>query len=221
MVLFAALTYAITQSNRGDAVSMSREVAESRAADIISYGNLLRDAVNKLLLRGCDETQINYGNVYLPLTNTSAPSDGRCNVFHPNGGGINARSLSDDYLNLPEIANTTGSPHNYKGIMGFNGCNRIQYLGTDTNGLASVDVLGIVTSIHPEICKAINRRYNINPPNYTPITMHIYGCWSSNPISTDGYFNTFMSDMVQKGGGCYFVNQYGGYTGYFVPLMER
>ncbi|MCF8325779.1 MAG: hypothetical protein K9I84_12535 [Leadbetterella sp.] len=218
VVLFAAITYAVTQSNNGNAVSMSREVADTKATELVSYANLIRDAINKLLLRGCDETEITYQNMYFTHVNASSPSDGRCHIFHPNGGGLTPRLFSDDYLDSTQVDPIYD---NHRGEMGINGRNRIQYMGTDSNGVASTDVLGIFTPVHPEICKAINRRYNINPPSYTPPTTGFYGTWISNIIGTiDGGLRTTMSGLL-KGGGCYFVNQYGGYTSYFVPLLER
>ena len=218
MVLFAALTYAITQSNRGNAVSMSREIADNRAAELVNYGNAMKYATNSLILRGCDETQINYANIYYPAPNVNAPANGNCDIFGANGGGVSPRLFGSEYLDSTQ---TNAAYLSTKGSLVVNGCNRVQYLGTDVNGLGSVDALGIFTAVNPEICKAINKRYNINSPNYTPISTNLYGCWSGTPIITDGFLVTAMTDLAKKGGGCYYVGQYGGYTSYFVPLMER
>ena len=73
VVLFAALTYAVTQSSNGNAVSMSREVADNKATELVSYANLIRDAINRLLLRGCDERQVSFQNTYF-LSFLSFPS---------------------------------------------------------------------------------------------------------------------------------------------------
>ena len=52
VALFAALSYAVTQSGRGGG-SIDRETAELNAAQIVQYMGAMQSAVQKLQLYGC------------------------------------------------------------------------------------------------------------------------------------------------------------------------
>ena len=89
VVLFAALTYAITQSNRGDGASAGRETTSITAAQLVNYAQTLENAVNKLLLRGCADTEISFENLFVTgYTNPNAPTNKSCHIKDMAGGGV-------------------------------------------------------------------------------------------------------------------------------------
>lgn len=92
VALFAALSYAITSTSRGGD-GISREQSLIEATKLVDYANLLSNTIMRMrTVSGCSKTEINFENSYQVhpdfwggSTNTSAPSDGSCDVFGNNG----------------------------------------------------------------------------------------------------------------------------------------
>ncbi len=104
VALFAALSYAVTQSGRGGG-SIDREQAELGAAQLLQYYSLLQTTVDRLLLTGCSKSDIAYegastsgwgGINYVNIAGT--PADGSCQVFQAAGGGLTYSPPSDAIL---------------------------------------------------------------------------------------------------------------------------
>jgi hypothetical protein len=94
VVLFAALSYAVTSSLRGDK-DASSENLENTAAQIIQFSTNVEQAVSRLRLsNGCTDVQISFKNpIVSGYTNSSSPSDGSCRVFNSSGGGLSYQTL--------------------------------------------------------------------------------------------------------------------------------
>jgi hypothetical protein len=88
VALFAALSYAVTQSGKGGA-STSNEQADLLAARMMQDAALVQSTVTRLLVSGCTLAKLNFDNtVFAGYANASAPADKSCNVFDPAGGGL-------------------------------------------------------------------------------------------------------------------------------------
>ncbi len=109
VALFAALSYAVTQSSRSSGKNISDEQAKLFASKITQYGTNLKQVVTRLrLTNGCRDTQISFasdsdqdGEWYDTddeYHNTNAPSNFSCHVFHPNGGNMHPLEVSPDWL---------------------------------------------------------------------------------------------------------------------------
>ena len=118
MALFAALSYAVTQSGRGSG-SITREQETLALSHILQYAASLERAIQRLtLMGGCvvgagsgggftgtigfDSAQWNDPTMY---DNANAPADNSCDIFDPAGGGITwqappsvVSSLAPEYL---------------------------------------------------------------------------------------------------------------------------
>ncbi len=89
VALFAALTMAITETNKGGGDSIDDEQARVRATEIMEYGSDMATAISRLRLNGCSQTQISFENHTAGgYENAFAPSDESCHVFSLNGGGM-------------------------------------------------------------------------------------------------------------------------------------
>ena len=87
VALFAALSYAVTQSSRGGG-SIEREQQMIDQAVSEQCNASVDYAVNKVkLLNGCDSSEISYELADGDNPNPNAPADERCHVFRANGGG--------------------------------------------------------------------------------------------------------------------------------------
>lgn len=90
IALFGALSFAVSQGNRGNTSLLTDQQARLAAQEIIEYGETVANAVQKLRLRGCSDTEISFENdIVAGYENTNAPSDNSCHVFDVNGGGVN------------------------------------------------------------------------------------------------------------------------------------
>lgn len=90
VALFAALSYAMTQSVRGSG-STDREKARLDAALSEQCVGYVERGVNVLqVLHGCALNEISYELPDGTNPNASAPADKRCHVFAPEGAGLTA-----------------------------------------------------------------------------------------------------------------------------------
>ena len=96
VVLFAALSYAVTQSSRGSG-NANDEQAVISTAQKIQFANAVKVAFDRLSIRGCDKSEISFD--WTPGVgsekNANAPSDLSCHIFSANGGGVAPPQLSE------------------------------------------------------------------------------------------------------------------------------
>lgn len=170
VALFAALSYVVTQSSRSGSGSIDRENAQLEAADAMSYLGEIRRAVATLIIRGCHDDQITFegsgfrggangpyagGAEMLPDgANPNAPTDKRCNVFHPNGGAVAPR-----ILDKTAAASAPGSWAR-GGHIWFQ-MENLPGIGTD----AGVDIIAVVPYVSEAVCTAWNKANDIGGEN--------------------------------------------------------
>jgi hypothetical protein len=162
VALFAALSYAVTQSTRGGGDSDS-EANLIQSTEIINYLSSLSQAITRMqVIKGCSDTEINFnydsdgdgifvndaGDLY---NNTGSPSDMSCHLFHPNGGGM--------YYNPLSKFVPASSLH---GGIRFFGTRAIENIGTVAPELIAY------LHVSPDICNNVNDELGItqNIDNY-------------------------------------------------------
>jgi hypothetical protein len=149
VALLAALSFAVAQSGRGNVQQLSAERARLHASEILEYANNINTAINQLTLRGCAENEINFENPTVSgYTNASASTDGFCNIFSVNGGGLNwvqQQESSKDAANqyLPDYL--------------FNATNNVAGLGSFSGELI------MFAQVNQEVCVALNTLMAIDP----------------------------------------------------------
>lgn len=149
IILFGAITFVFTQNNRGAASMMSSAQADAYATEIIAYGNEVKQTVKRLLLRGCQDTEISFeNNTESGYTNGT---DTNCQIFHINGGGRQWEN--------PPTGSNDGSPYI------FMGNTRIDDIGNTTASELALFLPNVTT----QVCAAINDRLELsiapNPAN--------------------------------------------------------
>ena len=90
VALFAALSYAVTQSGRGGG-SIDRETAVIAASQLQQYASSVEQALLRLrIVNGCSDTEIGFDNTVVPVVyaHANGPADNSCEVFDSNGGGL-------------------------------------------------------------------------------------------------------------------------------------
>ncbi|MGH1399525.1 MAG: hypothetical protein ACRBCT_09960 [Alphaproteobacteria bacterium] len=169
--LLAALSYAVSSSNRG-VQNMSEERARLYATEIIEYSDIIANAVSQLRLRDCDADEISFENdVVGGYANGNAPSDETCHIFSLSGGGITWNAPNEAAMDA------NASPDNR---WHFYGHNEIETVGTTTGAAASSDLLLVVDELDLTVCQQINKLSNVTtsvsttPPTDTDITETLF-----------------------------------------------
>lgn len=89
VALFAALSYAVTQSSRGSG-DADNELARIAQAEVDNCSASIDSTKLRLsIIGGCDETQVSYELPNGSNPNPFSPSDKSCHVFSPGRGGAN------------------------------------------------------------------------------------------------------------------------------------
>ncbi len=168
-VLFAALTYAI--SNMGSGVkNLSSEKVRVSASEIIDQGNRIADAVSRLRLRNIPSTKISFQNsVVAAYTNATCTVDS-CKIFTYDGGGL-------DWETPPP--NVNGAED-----WAYTGDLAIENIGT-----GDADLVALLPNINNDVCVRINVDLGIHaatasPPVIATVTASKFiGPYNAAPIA--------------------------------------
>ena len=102
VVLFAALSYAVTSSSgSGGNKDTSEDKAKLYVAEITQYASAVRTAITWLTATSkCDDTELSFeGPPFdgsdVDYVNPNSPNDFSCHIFHPEGGGVSFRTPDD------------------------------------------------------------------------------------------------------------------------------
>ena len=162
VALFAALSYAVSRNNTGSTDIFTDEQAKLAAQEIIEYGNTVANAVQKLRLRGCSDTEISFENdVVGGYINANSPIDNSCHVFHVDGGGIN---WAQPPRNASIHANTN---YNFTGYFCiFSVGKNPSCIGSDC--IDNEELSMFLPNVTFEVCLKINEYIGIENPSNSP-----------------------------------------------------
>lgn len=141
IVLFAALSYSVSQMMRGgSATGIGEETSKLHATEVFNYGRIIRQAVQSLKIsNGCQDSEISFETEALPGyvngTNTS------CQIFHRDGGDVN-------YFRTNQRISVSDWV--------FTGANNVAGVGT-----TEPDLVAILPNITLTACNAINAETGI------------------------------------------------------------
>lgn len=144
IILFAALMYTYSRTSQTTAPNMDKKKAHLIASEMLGYANAVEKTVNKRLVEGCSENEINFDNdKEAGYTNPSAPAAGKCDIF--TDGGL-------QYIYPPQGAGANYTAAAQPGWLNyaFGGNMAIQDLGTTSPELI------IWTITNKEVCDEIN-----------------------------------------------------------------
>ncbi len=137
VVLFAALSYAITQSNRSSG-NVGRETNTISGTTIMQYATGVQTGIQRLLLRGVTPNEVLFNDPANYSINTTRE------VFHPDGGGV-AYQEAD-----PNVVETGGQWH-------YLIDKPVEHIGTSAN-----TVVLVLSNVKKGICEQINQQFEGN-----------------------------------------------------------
>lgn len=223
VALFAALSYAVTQSSRGGADNTVKETSAINSAVLGQYAASLRASLQRMATDNHDLTTLEF-NAPADFSNLTSPSVG---VFHPSGGGV-IYELAPFSLVDQQSTNPTGQ---WVISMNF----EIQGIGTSVSSdFDGNDLIAFMVGVRKDVCERVNKGLGISTNPLPKITDQDY---SSNMItnlqsyymdhdyvlpSTELVIGAGADDtgLAGKAEGCYFEQSGGNYV-YYAVLFER
>ena len=149
VALFAALSYAVTQSTRSGGGSTEREKATLSSASMTQHPTGMRTAIIRMVLSGVDVASIAFNSP----ANFSGVSE-ELLVFHPNGGAAVYQQAPSDLMSSAGL-----------GTWFYNVNWDIPQIGTDGGG--GNDVIAFLPGITQAVCKQTNAEFAISVTDCT------------------------------------------------------
>ncbi|MGZ9109004.1 MAG: hypothetical protein ACXW4B_09315 [Micavibrio sp.] len=154
IIVLAALTFAVSSSNREGVTTVDRERSELQATQILDYTGMIRRSVQAMKVDGITDNELCFHHAlwgYATYNHTPACNETENQVFTPNGGGSSFQNPGEA---LMDVAFNDGRPR--WGQWHFLGSNPVTGVGT-----ASPDLLLVLPYIRREICLALNKKLDI------------------------------------------------------------
>jgi hypothetical protein len=226
VALFAALSYAITQSGRSGASSISSDKARLMAAQLAQFAGEVQAAVQRLqVINNCGEGELDFSGYSAgysgywggsPPANPARRADGSCDVFSPAGGNVPPIRPVEDAA----FRGTSGAPNNY-GVTIARAW--ITGVGTDTGSSSSQETLILAWYLAPEVCQALDTANKIAT---WPLPESGYTLMSDSTLYAGTGYTEHIGDaqspaLAGHADGCYYRDAtLGEYDGYFTIITR-
>ena len=217
VALFAALSYAVTQSTRSGGGDASKETNLVNAAGITQYPASIKTAITRMIIStSADPEKLLFDtpSTFDDLDDTTRPNA----VFHPAGGGAT-------YVEAPSsvMDGATGTWH-------FNSENQVVNIGTSNDTTVASDnrdIIAFLPKIKKAVCDSIHTKLGLSLTYETPASVDVTtdmdvdnpGDFAAAPsggsIGVDGVSETLKGQPQ----GC-FLDSAGDYVYYHV-VAER
>lgn len=156
IMLFAALGVAMMQGTRTSGNMITGEQARTEASRLINAGNELKMAVQRMKMRGCEDTKIGFDNSVwktvggtLTAPTNHNPTTDSCRVFNVAGGGLTPFTLQPNSMALPSTYVTSGhSVAHTASVIGV--------------GTAAPDLVLITYYVPKAVCIEVNKKLGIS-----------------------------------------------------------
>jgi len=222
VMLFAALTAAITKSNQGGA-NMSKERGSINASDVMAYGATMEKTVTRMLSGDMSESALSFENPVWEYYNgdpvetaslfTNCTSDA-CKVFNPAGGGMTAQAFGEQSIASPAGTDVRS------------GHGMVYALAVSGVGTAEQDLVLMIAVIDRDTCMAINNSLKIanpgsNPPGDSWDGAVLYDGTFSSAADATGEIGDIATGIAGKFGGCIHRDggAYGAQDNYFYQVL--
>ncbi len=139
VVLFAALSYAITQSNRSGS-NVSGETNTIASTTLVQYASAVASGVTRMQLRGVSLDDIKFDK---PAATGAYVNEPAIQMFHPDGGGVTWQNID------PNVVDPDVSPAPYWSFKE----SPIENIGTSED-----DEMIRLYGVRKGVCEEINKR---------------------------------------------------------------
>lgn len=201
VALFAALSYAVTQSSRGGGASASKEQNIIYASRIVQLSTTIENAITKLQISNeCSDTQISFENpVFFQFpwdhyVNSNAPADKTCHVFAADGGGVSPAQLLAEAFTPCCVDGLRDTEYRYPRFSGE---------GIADLGLGDPELTLLVGGLKKDVCIELNNKLGVDNPGGDPPTISST-CYNNQAgfTGTYGSSNVTWCGLTQKRSAC-------------------
>jgi hypothetical protein len=219
VALFAALSYAVTQSTRSGSGTADKEQSMLSGATMTQYPTALRTSMIRMVLGGTDVSNI----VFDSPAGFSGMSDVTLNLFHPTGGGAVFQRAPADVM-----------ANNSQGSWFFNANWDVPLIGVDGSG--GNDIIAFLPGIAAGVCQNVNSEFAISTSGCANVTNGVPELDASttdtnirnNFVEGDAFPTADEEDLTSVGctafegqpSGCFYDTDNSEYVFYSV-LLER
>lgn len=161
VALFAALSYAVTQTTQGSG-SVSKDKTKLLAARMLNHISEIQRGIQHMrLINRCSDTQLSFesaqqGGFSTHYVNPSAPADKRCHLYDPNGGAVTFEKIPDD-PNGFDLAE-----HGWGGFYHFSGYVKFYEIGSE-----EAELVLHLPHIYDDLCMEIAKGLGGNGVRYS------------------------------------------------------
>lgn len=223
VALFAALTFAVNQSNKTGTNNSSRETSTINGAVLAQYTASIRAAIQRMTTDGKPllDVKFNPPSDFASLTPLTA------GVFHSTGGGVIYQTAPSALIDIQ------GS--NLTGIWTFSLNYEVAGVGSSSAGsLDGNDLVAFQVGIKKDVCEQINKKLGLptSPlPSVNDITRSTSMITAPQTYYVDHDYTLPTSEIVIGAGpddlalvgqseGCYFEDNANSYV-YYSVISER
>lgn len=167
VALFAALSYAITQSGRGGG-TVDRETSLIAAGQVVEFPATVKTAVTRMMITGTPAS----GATGISLDTT--PAGNTYEVFDPAGGGM---------TNVPPPTSSGATAWTYVDATAAANGFYVKDVGTNTS-VTGREVMAVATGITLTVCEQINKGLGQASP-YTPEAVAVAMNWAATLATYD------------------------------------
>lgn len=216
VALFAALSYAVTQSTRSGGGDASRETTLVNAAQITQYPAAVKTAITRMIVSNSvspDNLLFDPPSNFAALNTATLQSYG---VFYP--GSISGGGGGATYVQAPASVMDSGSP----GTWHFNGENEIQDIGVTDGTSVGADIIAFLPGVKEEVCQSIHQKLGLPTaiPDLTALTLDYTSDMNvANPNITGASGTITHADLDAQPQGCFEATA--DYYVYYHVLVER
>lgn len=213
VVLFAALSYAVSQNMRGGGETVaSEEMAKNQATQILQFAASLKRAVQTMRIDGVDPTEIDFDAPGLAGYDNGACGLASCKVFDSGGGGVSYQKPLADWYHDQHAALTASGYGQYV----FTGI-KVTGIGTDCADpdTSCSDLVLLIPYIRKAICESLNNKLGVAAGDDTLSAFpgKFTGAYGTEKIGDDGTFPPGQQAgcFQGKGAGTYPATSYNFY----------
>ncbi|MGZ9108948.1 MAG: hypothetical protein ACXW4B_09035 [Micavibrio sp.] len=213
VVLFAALIFAVTMSERGGE-DVNQDNVRVAAAQIIQSGVDIETAILRLRVsKGLNESEISFETPLLPAYAHAGCTTDRCRVFMPDGGQISYPRPNPEWLNRA----FAGEPH-FGGWL-YTGTACIPGIGNGADATCNanpqhLELLAVLPWITRDMCVEINEKLSLSPANGDPPQLTGAG-WAAGGTEFTGAFGS--GETMIDAGNLLFARPEGCFEGSGTP----
>lgn len=156
VILFAALSYAVTSSMRGGGKDVNNEKNDLYAGEILNYLTNLELAVNRMVLNGVrpEHLEFQYPDLVDQGANNNC-STSNCEVFDPSGGGIAPMPLPKKMFSESALGSTWLKTGNGDRKNSFN------LVSVKDVGTTLPDIVVRLWGVNENLCDLINVKMGV------------------------------------------------------------